>query len=87
MSCPHANPPGWHLASGGTALMLAGTVIIEPDLCILFFFCYSLLSYIPLEYNEIIIPLEFDTVGRSRLLYHGNGVALIIHFSRPTHLA
>ena len=37
------------------------------------------------KFSKINIALEFDTVGRSRLLYHGNGVVLIfISAAKPT---
>jgi hypothetical protein len=48
-------------------------------------FCHPALFRISLVPNEINIALEFDTVGRSRLLYAGNGVALIIlSAAKPT---
>jgi hypothetical protein len=75
------------VASGANSLILSGMDINLPNQQFSLFFCRNPLFYILLKYNEINIALEFDTVGRSRLLYHGNGVALIIHFSRQTHLA
>jgi hypothetical protein len=49
-------------------------------------FCQYVSFYNLLIPSKINMSLEFDTVGRSRLLYHGNGVALkgSISAAKPT---
>jgi hypothetical protein len=48
-------------------------------------FCRPLSFCKTLHCNKINIALEFDTVGSSRLLYPGNGVALkFISAAKPT---
>jgi hypothetical protein len=73
------------VASGTNPLILSGRHINDPNLHFLLFFYLSLLFCIMLQYSKINIALEFDTVGRSRLLYPGNGVGLIfISAAKPT---
>jgi hypothetical protein len=85
MSCWHANPPDRQVASGANRLILSGKHINDSNLHFLLSFSHSLLFCMLFKFSKINIALEFDTVGRSRLLYHGNGVVLIfISAAKPT---
>jgi hypothetical protein len=82
--------PGW--AGGTPVLLCAYPLILTPpyinisNLHILAGFCQYVSFYNLLIPSKINMSLEFDTVGRSRLLYHGNGVALkgSISAAKPT---
>jgi hypothetical protein len=75
------------VASGVNDLIMFLPHIKHPNRCILSNSCRQVLFAIHLIMSKINIALEFDTMGRSRLLYRSKGVALIIPFSRQTHLA
>jgi hypothetical protein len=65
---------------------MAPVDIIEVNKHILSIFLQFVLLRKVLRANMINIILEFDTVARSRVLYHGNGVAPGVHSGRQIPL-